>query len=96
MTAQIIDDTAIARQVREHVAKGVAELVAAGGTPPGLATVLIGEDPASEVYVAAPTRAMLPPCGASACRRMDWTPDPSAGGRSQSPGPRCLRVPRPP
>jgi methylenetetrahydrofolate dehydrogenase (NADP+)/methenyltetrahydrofolate cyclohydrolase len=51
MTAQLIDGTAVARQVREDVAKGVAELVAAGGAPPGLATVLIGDDPASEVYV---------------------------------------------
>jgi methylenetetrahydrofolate dehydrogenase (NADP+)/methenyltetrahydrofolate cyclohydrolase len=51
MTAQVIDGTAVARQVREDVAKGVAQLVAAGGTAPGLATVLIGDDPASEVYV---------------------------------------------
>ena len=51
MTAQLIDGTATARAVREDVARGVAELVAAGGTAPGLATVLIGEDPASEVYV---------------------------------------------
>jgi methylenetetrahydrofolate dehydrogenase (NADP+)/methenyltetrahydrofolate cyclohydrolase len=51
MTAQVIDGTAVARRVREDVAKGVEQLVAAGGTPPGLATVLIGDDPASEVYV---------------------------------------------
>ncbi|RZU31080.1 bifunctional methylenetetrahydrofolate dehydrogenase/methenyltetrahydrofolate cyclohydrolase FolD [Blastococcus saxobsidens] len=51
MTAQVIDGTAVARQVREDVAKGVQELLAAGGTAPGLATVLIGDDPASEVYV---------------------------------------------
>ena len=51
MTAQAIDGTAVARQVREDVAKGVEQLVAAGGTAPGLATVLIGDDPASEVYV---------------------------------------------
>jgi methylenetetrahydrofolate dehydrogenase (NADP+) / methenyltetrahydrofolate cyclohydrolase len=51
MTAELIDGTAVARQVREDVAKGVARLVEAGGTPPGLATVLIGDDPASEVYV---------------------------------------------
>lgn len=51
MTAELIDGTAVARQVRDEVAKGVAELVAAGGTAPGLATVLIGDDPASEVYV---------------------------------------------
>ena len=51
MAAQRIDGTAVARRVREDVAKGVEKLVAAGGTAPGLATVLIGDDPASEVYV---------------------------------------------
>lgn len=51
MTARLIDGTAVARRVREEVARGVEKLVAEGGTAPGLATVLIGEDPASEVYV---------------------------------------------
>jgi len=51
VTAVVIDGTAVARRVREDVAKRVEELVAAGGTAPGLATVLIGDDPASEVYV---------------------------------------------
>jgi methylenetetrahydrofolate dehydrogenase (NADP+)/methenyltetrahydrofolate cyclohydrolase len=51
VTARLIDGTAVARRVREDVAQGVAKLLAAGGTPPGLATVLIGDDPASEVYV---------------------------------------------
>ncbi|WP_369256898.1 bifunctional 5,10-methylenetetrahydrofolate dehydrogenase/5,10-methenyltetrahydrofolate cyclohydrolase [Geodermatophilus amargosae] len=51
MTARVIDGTAVARRVRERVARGVAGLVAAGGVAPGLATVLVGEDPASEVYV---------------------------------------------
>lgn len=51
MSAELIDGTAIARQVRKDVTKRVAELVADGGTAPGLATVLIGDDPASEVYV---------------------------------------------
>ena len=51
MTARLIDGTAVARRVREDVARGVEKLLAAGGTPPGLATVLIGDDPASEVYV---------------------------------------------
>jgi methylenetetrahydrofolate dehydrogenase (NADP+)/methenyltetrahydrofolate cyclohydrolase len=51
VTARVIDGTAVARRVREEVGRGVAELVADGGTAPGLATVLIGEDPASEVYV---------------------------------------------
>jgi methylenetetrahydrofolate dehydrogenase (NADP+)/methenyltetrahydrofolate cyclohydrolase len=51
MTARLIDGTAVARRVREDVARGVEKLVAAGGRAPGLATVLIGDDPASEVYV---------------------------------------------
>jgi len=51
MTAQVIDGTAVARRVRLDVAAGVARLVAGGGSAPGLATVLIGEDPASQVYV---------------------------------------------
>jgi methylenetetrahydrofolate dehydrogenase (NADP+)/methenyltetrahydrofolate cyclohydrolase len=51
MTAQIIDGKAVARQVREDVASGVAELARADRPAPGLATVLIGDDPASEVYV---------------------------------------------
>ncbi|MFN2234087.1 MAG: bifunctional methylenetetrahydrofolate dehydrogenase/methenyltetrahydrofolate cyclohydrolase FolD [Anaerolineales bacterium] len=51
MTAKLIDGTAIAKEVRETVAKDVAELVEAGYPAPGLATVLVGENPASEVYV---------------------------------------------
>ncbi|SOD98398.1 bifunctional methylenetetrahydrofolate dehydrogenase/methenyltetrahydrofolate cyclohydrolase FolD [Blastococcus haudaquaticus] len=51
MTARLIDGTAVARKVREDVGRGVEELVAGGGVAPGLATVLIGDDPASEVYV---------------------------------------------
>jgi methylenetetrahydrofolate dehydrogenase (NADP+) / methenyltetrahydrofolate cyclohydrolase len=51
VTARSIDGTAVARKVREDVARGVEKLVADGGVAPGLATVLIGDDPASEVYV---------------------------------------------
>jgi methylenetetrahydrofolate dehydrogenase (NADP+)/methenyltetrahydrofolate cyclohydrolase len=51
VTARLIDGTAVARRVREDVARGVEKLLAAGGVAPGLATVLIGDDPASEVYV---------------------------------------------
>ena len=51
MTAKIIDGKAIALAVREKVAEDVAEMVAAGKPKPGLATVLVGEDPASQVYV---------------------------------------------
>ncbi|MGD8552679.1 MAG: bifunctional methylenetetrahydrofolate dehydrogenase/methenyltetrahydrofolate cyclohydrolase FolD [Anaerolineales bacterium] len=51
MTAKIIDGKAIAEEMRESVKKGVEELVASGGPRPGLATVLVGEDPASHTYV---------------------------------------------
>ena len=51
MTAKIIDGKAIAAELREEVAKGVKELIAAGGTQPGLATVLVGDNPASHTYV---------------------------------------------
>jgi methylenetetrahydrofolate dehydrogenase (NADP+)/methenyltetrahydrofolate cyclohydrolase len=51
MTANIIDGKAIAAEIREEVAKGVEDLVASGGPRPGLATVLVGEDPASHTYV---------------------------------------------
>jgi len=51
MTAKLIDGKAIAKEVREQAAADVAEMVAQGLTPPGLTTVLVGSDPASEVYV---------------------------------------------
>jgi methylenetetrahydrofolate dehydrogenase (NADP+) / methenyltetrahydrofolate cyclohydrolase len=43
--------------VREQVAREVAEFLGGGGSPPGLATVLVGDDPASAVYVAGKQRA---------------------------------------
>ncbi|WP_417523921.1 bifunctional methylenetetrahydrofolate dehydrogenase/methenyltetrahydrofolate cyclohydrolase FolD [Marinovum sp.] len=51
MTAKILDGKAFAARVREQVAAGVARLKADHGVTPGLAVVLVGEDPASEVYV---------------------------------------------
>ena len=51
MTAAIIDGAAVSARVRAEVAVGVAELVDGGGPVPGLATVLVGSDPASQVYV---------------------------------------------
>jgi methylenetetrahydrofolate dehydrogenase (NADP+) / methenyltetrahydrofolate cyclohydrolase len=51
MTAEIIDGKAIAQAVRAEVRDGVAAWVAEGGAQPGLATVLVGDDPASAVYV---------------------------------------------
>ena len=51
MTATIIDGKAFAATVREKVAAHVARLKADHNLVPGLAVVLVGEDPASEVYV---------------------------------------------
>jgi methylenetetrahydrofolate dehydrogenase (NADP+) / methenyltetrahydrofolate cyclohydrolase len=57
MSATIIDGKAIAARVRGEVAHGVEALVKRVGHPPGLATVLVGEDPASAVYVGGKQRA---------------------------------------
>ena len=51
MTARIIDGKAIAAELRTKVAAEVARLSAAHGLVPGLAVVLVGENPASAVYV---------------------------------------------
>ncbi|MDX1781984.1 MAG: bifunctional methylenetetrahydrofolate dehydrogenase/methenyltetrahydrofolate cyclohydrolase, partial [Thalassovita sp.] len=51
MTAKIIDGKAFAATVREKVAAHVARLKEEHGITPGLAVVLVGEDPASQVYV---------------------------------------------
>jgi len=59
MNAKLIDGKAVATRVREEVAVGVAELIADGGRAPGLATVLVGDDPASEVYVRNKRRACV-------------------------------------
>ncbi len=49
--AKLIDGKAFAAGLRGRVASGVADLMAKGGRKPGLATVLVGADPASQVYV---------------------------------------------
>ncbi len=51
MTARVIDGKAFAADVRGRVAAHVARLKAEHGLTPGLAVVLVGEDPASQVYV---------------------------------------------
>ncbi|WP_181708138.1 bifunctional methylenetetrahydrofolate dehydrogenase/methenyltetrahydrofolate cyclohydrolase FolD [Chthonobacter rhizosphaerae] len=51
MTASIIDGFAVAAELREQVAREAADLKATHGIVPGLAVVLVGEDPASAVYV---------------------------------------------
>ncbi|GAC1335511.1 MAG: bifunctional methylenetetrahydrofolate dehydrogenase/methenyltetrahydrofolate cyclohydrolase FolD [Candidatus Dormibacteria bacterium] len=57
MTAALIDGTAVAAAVRAEVARGAAELVASTGMPPGLGVLLVGDDPASAIYVRMKTAA---------------------------------------
>ena len=59
MSAKLIDGKAAAAALREEVAKEVARFRVATGRAPGLATVLVGEDPASAVYVRSKGRATL-------------------------------------
>ncbi len=59
MSARIIDGKAIAARVRGGVAHDVEEFINRGEHPPGLATVLVGEDPASALYVGGKQRACL-------------------------------------
>jgi methylenetetrahydrofolate dehydrogenase (NADP+)/methenyltetrahydrofolate cyclohydrolase len=57
MAAKIIDGKTIAQQVRLEVAEKVQQRLAAGKRAPGLAVVLVGENPASQIYVASKRRA---------------------------------------
>ena len=51
MTARVLDGRAVAKQIYEEVSRAVAARLAAGGSRPKLATVLVGDDPASAQYV---------------------------------------------
>jgi methylenetetrahydrofolate dehydrogenase (NADP+)/methenyltetrahydrofolate cyclohydrolase len=51
VAARLIDGKAISAAVRERVREGVAEYERRSGRTPGLATVIVGDDPASEIYV---------------------------------------------
>ena len=58
MSARLLSGNMLATAIRADLAKAVAEMTAAG-TQPGLAVVIVGEDPASQVYVASKGRACL-------------------------------------
>ncbi|MCK4496158.1 MAG: bifunctional methylenetetrahydrofolate dehydrogenase/methenyltetrahydrofolate cyclohydrolase, partial [Candidatus Aminicenantes bacterium] len=51
MSAKIIDGEAVASRIREQVKAAVEEMAQKHGICPGLATVLVGDDPASQQYV---------------------------------------------
>jgi len=67
MTAHLIDGKAIAAEVREQVRLTVEDRLASGLRAPALATVLIGDEPASQVYVRNKRRA----CAAAGIRSID-------------------------
>jgi methylenetetrahydrofolate dehydrogenase (NADP+)/methenyltetrahydrofolate cyclohydrolase len=51
MAARLLDGTSVAQQIRAEVRPSVAAFTARAGRPPGLGIVLVGDDPASEIYV---------------------------------------------
>lgn len=73
MTATIINGVAIAAKLREECRERVKRIVAQSGIPPGLAVILVGSNPASQVYVRNKMRA----CADVGIRsfRFDFTPD---------------------
>ena len=68
MTARLLDGKAIAATVRQQVAERVGEMTDKGQQPPGLAVILVGVDPASEVYVRNKRKA----CEAAGIRSHAW------------------------
>jgi methylenetetrahydrofolate dehydrogenase (NADP+) / methenyltetrahydrofolate cyclohydrolase len=57
MSARVIDGKAVAQEVRSEVRADIDQWLAGGGQRPGLATILVGHDPASAVYVSGKQRA---------------------------------------
>src|SRR6195256_582303 len=51
MSARLLDGVAVANQIRAEAAPDIAAFKARTGRPPGLGIVLVGDDPASEIYV---------------------------------------------
>jgi methylenetetrahydrofolate dehydrogenase (NADP+) / methenyltetrahydrofolate cyclohydrolase len=71
VAATVIDGKAVAASVRERVHGEVEELTSQLGRPPGLATVLVGDDPASAIYV----RRKHEACEEVGIRSFDHNPD---------------------
>ena len=70
MTAELIDGVRIAADVRREVSGGVADLKSRHGVTPGLVAVLVGDDPASAVYVRNKERAAVEAGMRSEVRRL--------------------------
>ncbi len=57
MTAQLIDGTLLSKKLRSEIKERTAKIQSIYGTPPGLAVILVGENPASQVYVSSKVKA---------------------------------------
>jgi methylenetetrahydrofolate dehydrogenase (NADP+)/methenyltetrahydrofolate cyclohydrolase len=68
VTAAVIDGIAVAAKIRTECRERVKHIVAQCGTPPGLAVILVGSDPASQVYVRNKIRATSRRCRAASDR----------------------------
>src|SRR5438105_7826213 len=51
MPARVLDGAVVAQEIRREVAPADASFTARAGRPPGLGIVLVGDDPASEIYI---------------------------------------------
>ncbi len=94
MTAKILDGKALAAQVRGELAEKIRARTAAGVRPPGLGVILVGENPASQVYVRNKKKACEeagirsyafdPPAGISQADLLakvhEWNQDPNVDG----------------
>ena len=60
MSANIIDGKEVARKLRDKISRSVEEINSEHNIVPGLAVVLVGNDPASEVYAVSYTHLTLP------------------------------------
>jgi methylenetetrahydrofolate dehydrogenase (NADP+)/methenyltetrahydrofolate cyclohydrolase len=77
---ELLDGRAVSEALRGEIAAEVARAVAEGRRPPGLATILVGSDPASEVYVGAKHRACEAAGVVSFDHRLPADPSPRALG----------------
>lgn len=73
--AQVLDGKAHAQRILDEVRGSVAQRIASGLRPPCLAVVLVGEDPASQVYV----RGKVKACAETGIRSLEFRPDANVG-----------------
>jgi len=94
MAARILDGSAVANAIRAEVAPGIAAFTARAGRPPGLGIVLVGDDPASAIYV----RGKLKSAGDAGLPTGDNAAPVGTAPRMNAPGPtashRSPRLPR--